>query len=355
MPIGVATSFGMRNRVLTTVAAPALGPGPGPGPRLGLCLCLCVALALGQLACGADPSTPAGEDPAVAGQPPSQDLASGTGSTGTVPAKPGTGTPGTGEGTSVPTPGSAPPIGAPAPPGAPTPAPVDPNAGAGPKPTTTCSVTKDSAGFFARTSSASSYVAYVPASYDGTKPVRLIVGLHGCGDTAMNFATWGVSPYDTRTTQDHIGISIGGADGRCWTASDDAKVLAAVDDISSCFWVHQKKVVIAGFSSGGELAYRLGLSQASRFAGILIEDSGLYAANGNPDGLLANAAWKLDIAHLTHTSDPVFPLATVKADWVKTKAAGFPLVTKETPGAHDGSSTDWAAWLIPQSASWVAP
>ena len=233
--------------------------------------------------------------------------------------------------------------------------PVDPNAGAGPKPTATCPVTKDSSGFFTRGSGASSYVAYVPASYDGSTPTRLIVGVHGCGDSAYNFATWGVNPYDTRSSQTHIGISIGGQDGNCWTAADDAKVLAAVADISSCFWVHQKKIVLAGYSSGGELTYRLGLSQASHFAGLLIEDSGLYAANNNPDGLLANAAWKLNIAHLTHTSDTTFPLAQVKADWTKTTAAGFPLITDETAGTHDGTSTDWANWLIPQSAAWSAP
>jgi dienelactone hydrolase len=232
---------------------------------------------------------------------------------------------------------------------------ADPTGGAGPKPTGTCAVTKDSSGFFTRSSSLSSYVAYVPASYKPTTPMRLIVGLHGCGDTAYNYATWGVNPYDTRTTQDHIGISIGGQDGNCWTAADDAKVLAAVQDISTCFWVHQKKVVIAGFSSGGELSYRLGLSQASRFAGILIEDSGLYAANNDPNALLANASWKLPIAHLAHTSDTVFPLATVKADWTKTAAAGFPLTTKEVAGTHDGTSTDWATWLIPQSSTWTAP
>jgi hypothetical protein len=342
--IVLATSMGMRSPLLTTFAF--------------------VSLAVAQIACSAEPSST--EDPAVVGQAPAESggtpshgLASGEGTTGgnagaagnagTNAATPA-GAPGTGTGSGSPASGAT-PTGTPTP----TPVPVDPNAGAGPKPTTTCSVTKDSAGFFTRTSSASSYVAYVPASYDGTAPVRLIVGVHGCGDSAMNFATWGVNPFDTRGTQDHIGISVGGADGRCWTASDDAKVLAAVDDISKCFWVHQKKVVIAGFSSGGELSYRLGLSQASRFAGILIEDSGLYAANNNPDALLANASWKVNIAHLTHTSDPVFPLATVKADWVKTKAAGFPLVTKETAGAHDGTSTDWATWLIPQSASWVAP
>ena len=40
----------------------------------------------------------------------------------------------------------------------------------------------------------------------------------------------------------------------------------------------------------------------------------------------------------------------MKADWAKTKAAGFPLLTSETPGGHDGVSADWATWLIPQSA-----
>jgi hypothetical protein len=233
--------------------------------------------------------------------------------------------------------------------------PVDPNAGAGPKPAGTCSVSKDAAGFFTRGSGSSSYVAYVPASYDGTAPMRLIVGLHGCGDNAYNHATWAVNPYDTRSSQNHIGISIGGQDGNCWSASDDSKVLAAVADISSCFWVHQKKVVIAGFSSGGELSYRLGLSQAAKFAGILIEDSGLYAANNNPDALLANAAWKINIAHRAHSGDTVFPLTQVQADWAKTTAAGFPLTTSVTTGQHDGTSTDWASWLIPQSATWVSP
>ena len=233
--------------------------------------------------------------------------------------------------------------------------PANPNAGAGPKPAGTCSVTKDSAGFFTRGSGASSYVAYVPATYNGSTPMRLIVGVHGCGDSAYNFATWGVNPYETRTTQTHIGISIGGQDGNCWSASDDAKVLAAVADISSCFWVHQKKIVLAGYSSGGELTYRLGMSQAAHFAGLLIEDSGLYDSGVNETTVMANAAWKLHIAHRTHTSDPVYPLAQVKADWAKEQAAGFPLMTSETAGDHNGTSTDWATWLIPNSASWVAP
>lgn len=229
--------------------------------------------------------------------------------------------------------------------------------GAGPAPTTQCSITKGSDGFFVRNSGKSEYVAYVPASYDPTKPMRLVVGLHGCGDNAKNFATWGVNPYDGRAKQQHIGISVDGASGgsSCWSiGGDDDKVLAAVDDISKCFWVHQKKVTVIGYSSGGQLAYRVGLKNASRFAGILIENSGLYAADSNPDSLLANASRKIPIAHRAHQNDTVFALSKVQADWEKIKAAGFPLTSDVVAGDHSGTSTDWL-YLLPLSADWRAP
>jgi predicted esterase len=228
----------------------------------------------------------------------------------------------------------------------------------GPKPAGTCSITKDADGFFVRNSGLGDYVAYVPASYTGTTPMRAIVGMHGCGDTMANFARWGVNPSATRATQDHIGISLGSETGnnKCWSmGNDDAKVLAAVADLSKCFWIHQAKVTIAGFSSGGQLAYRVGMKNAAKLAGILIENSGLYAADSNPDGLLTNAARKISIAHRAHSSDTVFPIAKVKADWTKTTNAGFPLSTSEVAGAHDGTSVDWAQYLIPASAGWSLP
>jgi len=36
-------------------------------------------------------------------------------------------------------------------------------------------------------------------------------------------------------------------------------------------------------------------------------------------------------------------------------AAGFPISTSVTAGDHEGSSADWATWLIPQSAGFAAP
>ena len=58
--------------------------------------------------------------------------------------------------------------------------------------------------------------AYVPKSYAG-KPTMLVVGLHGCGDNALNFANLGRQPVQgPRDAGLHIGISIGGKDGSCW-------------------------------------------------------------------------------------------------------------------------------------------
>lgn len=219
----------------------------------------------------------------------------------------------------------------------------------GPAPAGNCKISKDSDGFFTRTTAKSDYVAFVPKAYAG-KPTTLVVGLHGCGDDAHNFATWAIAPYDTRDTQAHIGISIGGQDGNCWdTTKDQDKVLAAIADISTCFYVHKQKVVLAGYSSGGMLAYKLGLAQSAKFAGIIIENSGL--GNAQPSA----AAWKINVAHIAHTSDDNFPLGNVKKDWAKLEAAGIPLQKREVDGTHDGTSDDWNDFLLPKIAGWKAP
>jgi predicted esterase len=235
-----------------------------------------------------------------------------------------------------------------APPETPAVDPPKPADDPGPAPAGCGTITKDDDGFFVRKTAKSDYVAFVPKSYKG-KPTTLVVGLHGCGDNAYNFATWGVNPYKTRTTQGHIGISIGGKDGQCWDASKDAeKAIAAIEDISTCFYVHQQRVVLAGYSSGGILAYKLGLTQSAKFAGIIIENSGLGAAP-------SAASWKINVAHIAHKDDTSFPIARVRADWAKLEAAGIPLQKSEIEGGHDGTSDDWSDFLLPKIASWKAP
>ena len=227
--------------------------------------------------------------------------------------------------------------------------PVKPEDDPGAAPVGCSDITKDKNGFFTHTTSQGSYVGFVPTAYAG-KPSMLVVGIHGCGDSALNFAEWAVNPYATKDAQTYIGISIGGRDGACWdTANDDPKVTAAIDDIKKCFYVHQHKVVLAGYSSGGILAYKMGLTDSAKYAGIIIENSGLEGTDPK------KAAWKINVAHIAHQNDQDFPIAQTMADWAKLSAAGIPLQKSVVAGTHDGTSDDWANFLDPKIGSWISP
>lgn len=229
----------------------------------------------------------------------------------------------------------------------------------GPGPTATCTVTPDADGFFTLTSARADYVVRLPPGYrvDAPTPQRLLVAIHGCGDTASNFATWGAVPWAARASQDYLAISLGGRDGACWTmATDGAIVDAAIAHVRSCFWVHQRQIVLAGYSSGGMLAYREGMAHADRYAGLLIENAGLrQGVGGDPGVALDAAAWKLNVAHTARLQDGSFAIADVRADRDAMLARGFPLIYRELDGTHDGTSADWTGFLLPQMASWRAP
>lgn len=227
----------------------------------------------------------------------------------------------------------------------------------GPKPTRTCATTPDRRGFFQLKSPKAAYWVHLPAGYDGTAPVRAVLGLHGCGDSAESFLEWGVSPPTGRDRQGWIAISPDGASkgGNCWDAVKDVDVaLAALDDAAACFWVDRRKVTVAGYSSGGILAYTLALKHADRFAGVLVENSGAYGVQGFDDAL-AGAAWKLPVAHHARTGDEAFPIARVRASWEKLRGAGFPLETKEAAGDHNGEAAVWETFLHPKAEAWRRP
>lgn len=240
------------------------------------------------------------------------------------------------------------------------PPPPKPDAGPGPGPTQQCTVNKDGAGFFKLTSAKSDYVVRLPASYNPASPQAkpLVVGLHGCGDNAYNFGTWAIVPFALRGTHEYIGISLGGRDGQCWNVgTDSAIVQAAIDHVRSCFFVHQKKIFLAGYSSGGLVAYNHGLKNADDFAGILVENSGLSQAVGaaNVAKTLSGAAYKIKVAHTARLSDGNFPIAGVRTDKASLSNAGFPVSYRELAGGHDGNSDDWSQFLLPNVTSWVAP
>jgi len=234
--------------------------------------------------------------------------------------------------------------------------------GPGPGPSRTCSYTKDADGFFKLLTKTGGidYWVRLPPTYTATKSYPMLVGMHGCGDNAKNFATWALSPWNIRSTQTHIAVSVGaGRDGQCWTAStDEAKILAVVADVRQCFWAHQRKIVLAGYSSGGIAAYYTGVRNAAKFAGILIENSSLQSAFGvgtGTDNALNAAAWKINVAISARTGDEYFPIAQLRTDKSKLTAKGFPVQYRELAGGHSGTSDDWTGFLLTKYSTWRAP
>jgi predicted esterase len=196
---------------------------------------------------------------------------------------------------------------------------------------------------FEVSSGAVPYWAFVPDSYkpDNLTPAPLLVWLHGCGGESSG-DVWVVDPGAGEEPQDWLTIAVGGREGECWTPStDEAKVMAALADMETHFNVDRDRVILGGYSSGGDLAYRTGFRHSSTFEGLLIENSSPFRdTESSPAESLAAATTKLPIVHLAHTGDTTYPLTGVRKEVGEVKAAGFPIELIERPGTHSDSHTD---------------
>jgi hypothetical protein len=215
------------------------------------------------------------------------------------------------------------------------------------------------------TESQGDYWVTVPPSYDSSNltPETLLVWLHGCGGDAQG-DTYEVASGDDRS---YIAISVGGRDGGCWDPnSDEPKVLAAVADVKTHFAINPRRVIIAGYSSGGDLAYRTIFDNASQFAGILAENTSPFRDTGSTQAQsLAAASWKFNVVHLAHTEDDTYPLDGVTNEINAMKSAGFPVTFIAVAGQHydpdddvagTGTDNDLRRYLLPHvNDGWSSP
>jgi len=207
------------------------------------------------------------------------------------------------------------------------------------------------------------YWLYVPAAYATSHlvPTTLLVWLHGCG---------GLSEGDIYTvapaaSQDYIAATVGGREGSCWDVeSDSEKVLATIADIKTHFNIDPRRVVLGGYSSGGDLTYRVAFYNSKLFAGVLVENSSPFRDTGSSQSaLLSAAAWKFNIVHLAHLEDATYPIDGVRAETNAVKEAGFPLMRIERPGTHydpdtgsSGTDYDLRTYLLPHLGDgWLSP
>jgi hypothetical protein len=199
----------------------------------------------------------------------------------------------------------------------------------------------------------SGYWADVPPSYDTTNhtPTTLLVWLHGC---------YGQAKYDISDVSEgvsesrkYIAIALQGPDANqdglpvCWSPGpDDAKVLTDIAQAETKFNINRRRVIIAGYSSGGDLAYRTIFENANTFAGILAINTSPYRDTGKSLAeLMAGAAWKFNIVQIAHASDDEYPPGPAPPDpgvtdsINKLKAAGYPVDYLVRPGTHYDNDT----------------
>ncbi|MBL8238095.1 MAG: prolyl oligopeptidase family serine peptidase, partial [Bryobacterales bacterium] len=112
------------------------------------------------------------------------------------------------------------------------------------------------------------YKLSIPAGYDGTKPVRLDVVLHGRNarltEASFLAADAKAKPYE----QPWMELEVYGRGNNAYRWSGETDVFEAVDAVVKQYKIDPDRILLRGFSMGGAGAWHIGLHHPSRWAGI---------------------------------------------------------------------------------------
>jgi hypothetical protein len=198
------------------------------------------------------------------------------------------------------------------------------------------------------------YYGWVPEGYDDTHatPSALFVWLHGCGGQSR----YDIVTYHPDTDDDYVMIAPTGAEGGCWNtpssgAGDDGIVLAAIADARKRFEIDPGRIVLGGYSSGGDLSYRVAYRNSTLIDGVLaantapFRDTGVSPAQGTDPGVT-----RFRVVHLAHSEDDVYPIQTVHDELDVLVANSFLVERFVLPGQHYDAATDGdiRTYLLPR-------
>lgn len=133
-----------------------------------------------------------------------------------------------------------------------------------------------------------------PESYDGTKPMPVLVGFHGCGDvnrgTDLDSTEWirltKGSAFETGYVR---AVPISAATGGCWSyGTDITRTKAMYDELVANYCVDTSRVFATGHSSGAQYIVQILLNthkadaQYLKFKGVAPVAASDYGAMAGP-------------------------------------------------------------------------
>ena len=116
------------------------------------------------------------------------------------------------------------------------------------------------------------YGLTIPASYDGARPMRLDVWLHGTQQqlNEVRFINQQEGPHSTSqiAAEDYIQLEPFGRMNHSYRYYGETDVFEAIASVQQRYNIDAKRILIRGHSMGGQGAWHLGLQHPGKFAAI---------------------------------------------------------------------------------------
>jgi polyhydroxybutyrate depolymerase len=157
------------------------------------------------------------------------------------------------------------------------------------------------------------YVLHVPAMYDGSKPVPLVVDFHPLGGSGPSERSG--SPYPAQTDPEGVVMAfpsgLAGPAGGAWNVGpccvkdvdDVAFAKALVADVEKVACIDTKRVYAVGFSMGGGMSHYVACHAADVFAAVAPAAFDLLKENQDD----CKPPRSITVVSFRGTSDPIVP------------------------------------------------
>ena len=197
----------------------------------------------------------------------------------------------------------------------------------------------------------SSGLLYVPNGLAPSRPLALLVLLHGAGGSPQ---TW-FGGFGAIADAANLIIVAPKSSGKVWDTSrgrafrDDARFIdRALEGVFERYAVDAKRLAVGGFSDGGSYALSLGLANGDLFSQVIAFSPGYFAPSpprGRP---------RIFVSH--GTEDRILPIDSTTRELVpRFRREGYDVTAVEFDGGHEvprGVTRKAFEWLL---AGWNPP